>query len=177
MGTPKLSELVGKLVSEKGMKFGDASKSVYILWKKGLLDLAEPKPPSTVIGYARNPDNIWLWGVIALVAVTLPLVFLANDPPLIYARYVLGALFVLYLPGSMLIQALYSKAGELDGIERLALSIGLSLAVVPLTGLILNFTPWGIRLVPVTISLALITLALAVVALYRKFGYYRLARR
>ncbi|WP_048077056.1 DUF1616 domain-containing protein, partial [Halorubrum sp. AJ67] len=32
----------------------------------------------------------------------------------------------------------------IDGIERVALSFGLSIAVVPLIGLVLNFTPWGI---------------------------------
>jgi hypothetical protein len=175
MGSPRLSELVDLLVKEKNMKFEDAARSVYILWKKGQLELVEPEPPSNIFAYAADPESLWFWGVALLVAVTLPLVFFASGSPLIYARYVLGSLFVLYLPGSMLIEALYSKAGDLGGLERVALSIGLSLALVPLIGLILNFTPWGIRLVPVTISLALVTLAMAVVALYRKFGYYRLA--
>jgi uncharacterized membrane protein len=41
----------------------------------------------------------------------------------------------------------------IDSIERIALSFGLSIAVVPLIGLILNFTPWGIRLEPILLSL------------------------
>ncbi|WP_312907560.1 DUF1616 domain-containing protein [Natronosalvus caseinilyticus] len=40
----------------------------------------------------------------------------------------------------------------IDGIERVALSFGLSIAVVPLIGLILNFTPWGIRLAPIMVA-------------------------
>jgi len=36
----------------------------------------------------------------------------------------------------------------IDGIERVALAFGLSIAIVPLLGLVLNFTPWGIRLTP-----------------------------
>jgi uncharacterized membrane protein len=40
-------------------------------------------------------------------------------------------------------------------VERVALSLGLSLAVVPLIGLVLNYTPWGIRLTPILVSLAL----------------------
>ncbi len=40
----------------------------------------------------------------------------------------------------------------IDGIERVALSFGLSIAIVPLIGLALNFTPWGIRLVPIMIA-------------------------
>jgi len=40
----------------------------------------------------------------------------------------------------------------IDGIERVALSFGLSIAIVPLLGLVLNFTPWGIRLVPIMVA-------------------------
>jgi len=40
----------------------------------------------------------------------------------------------------------------IDGIERVALSFGLSIAIVPLIGLGLSFTPWGIRLVPIMVA-------------------------
>ena len=40
---------------------------------------------------------------------------------------------MLFLPGYALIEALYPKR-ELDELTRFALSIGLSLALVPLTG-------------------------------------------
>lgn len=46
----------------------------------------------------------------------------------------------------------------IDGIERVALSFGLSIAVVPLIGLVLNFTPWGIRLVPIMVATSAFTL-------------------
>lgn len=174
LGSPTLPELVHCLVSEGGMKPKEASRAVYTLWKQGKLALNEKEPPSTLASYATNRRSIWFWAVSALVALTVLLVFLTEDPPLVYARYVLGAFFVLYLPGSMLIEALYSKAGELDGIERIALSIGLSLAVVPLIGLVLNYTPWGIRLTPVILSLVLFTEAMAAASLVRKYRYFRL---
>lgn len=53
-----------------------------------------------------------------------------------------------------------------------ALSIGLSLALVPLVDLALNYTPWGIRLEPVIVSLTLLTLALGFLSVYRKFDYW-----
>jgi len=56
---------------------------------------------------------------------------------------------------------------ELDNIERLALSVGLSLAVVPLAGLLSNYTPWGIRTAPVTFSLLALTLVFASAAVVR----------
>jgi len=56
----------------------------------------------------------------------------------------------------------------LDNIERTALSTGMSLALVPITGLLLNYTPWGIRLTPVTISLLALTITFATAAIIRE---------
>ena len=83
-------------------------------------------------------------------------------------RIPLGLLMVLFVPGYTLIAALFPKMKDLDGIERVALSFGLSIAVVPLIGLGLNYTPWGIRLTPVVVSLAIFTLAMAGAAYLRR---------
>lgn len=56
----------------------------------------------------------------------------------------------------------------IDGIERVALSFGLSIAVVPLIGLLLNFTPWGIRLLPILVGVSGFTLGTAVIAVIRR---------
>lgn len=91
-------------------------------------------------------------------------------PPLegLPVRIPLGLAMVLFLPGYTLIAALFPRRTDLDGIERIALSFGLSIAVVPLIGLGLNYTPWGIRLVPVVISLAIFTIAMAAAAYIRR---------
>lgn len=62
-------------------------------------------------------------------------------------------------------------AGErtgIDGIERVALSFGLSIAIVPLIGLGLNFTPWGIRLGPIVLAVSAFTLGSVAVAAFRR---------
>jgi Predicted membrane protein len=56
----------------------------------------------------------------------------------------------------------------IDGIERVALSFGLSIAIVPLIGLVLNFTPFGIRLVPIVVSISAFTLVNVAVAARRR---------
>jgi len=83
-------------------------------------------------------------------------------------RVILGLPFVLFFPGYTLIAALFPGRDDLDGIERVALSFGLSIAVVPLLGLILNYTPWGIRLYPILITLLVFTTAMSVVSIYRR---------
>lgn len=83
-------------------------------------------------------------------------------------RTILGIPMVLFVPGYVLIVALFPGKYDLDGIERLALSLGLSIAVVPLLGLGLNFTPWGIRFGPIIATLILFTLSLLIIANFRR---------
>lgn len=62
-----------------------------------------------------------------------------------------------------------SRDGGIDGIERVALSFGLSIAIVPLIGLVLNFTPFGIRLAPILVSVSAVTVLCAIGAAYRRW--------
>jgi hypothetical protein len=83
--------------------------------------------------------------LLAIVVVTLLIELLIYSVPLEPVRVALGVLFVLFFPGYVLVSALYPWREQLQGVERIALGLGLSLALVPLLGLALNFTPWGIR--------------------------------
>ncbi|WP_423998604.1 DUF1616 domain-containing protein [Haloarcula salina] len=127
-----------------------------------------------------------LAAIIGLVVVTnvAALAPVVAETPL---RIVLGLAFPLFAPGYAFVAALFPEHGEgtatpadgdaldqrnagIDGIERVALSFGLSIALVPLVALVLNFTPWGIRLVPILISLSGLTLALTAVATVRRWA-------
>jgi uncharacterized membrane protein len=104
----------------------------------------------------------YLWLAAALLFIYVPYL---NET---FLRVLFGIPVVLFIPGYALIAALFPKAQDIDGIERIALSFGLSVAVVPLIGLALNYTPWGIRLDPVVVSLALFTIVMCLVAQYRR---------
>jgi uncharacterized membrane protein len=111
-------------------------------------------------------------------------------------RIVLGLAFVLFVPGYAFVAALFPERGSgptvneggecdedaalagdgdaaeergIDGTERVALAFGTSIAIVPLIGLVLNFTPFGIRLVPILASVSLFTLACAAVGARRRW--------
>ncbi|KKH99284.1 hypothetical protein EO95_17085 [Methanosarcina sp. 1.H.T.1A.1] len=105
--------------------------------------------------------------VAALVILTDIFVLI---PPLngIFLRTALGLPMVLFLPGYALIAALFPAKKDLDGIERTALSFGLSIAIVPLIGLGLNYTPWGIRLIPILMSLSGFILIMCGAAYFRR---------
>jgi len=170
---PTVKELIDTLV-KNGYNKKTATKAVYTEYKKGTLNLKHTHPPTNLKNYFISLENAWFWATTILVTTTLIVVFTINTSTLLYIRYVLGAIFVLFLPGYMLISALYTKNDEIDTLEKLALSIGLSLAIVPLIGLILNYTPWGIRLEPIMASLALFTQTMALTVVIRKHKYFSL---
>jgi uncharacterized membrane protein len=119
---------------------------------------------STFFESVLPPDLILilLWLSAAIITIYLPLL---NATPV---RYVFTIPVMLFIPGYCLIAALFPKGGEIDLFERIILSIGLSIAVVPLIGLGLNFTPWGIRLEPIVLTLTLFTLVMILIAHYRR---------
>ncbi len=82
-------------------------------------------------------------------------------------RLILGIPFLLFIPGYSLLLALIPKKGTGRTIETLSLSIVLSIALVPLLGLILNYTPWGITLETVLCSISVFVLTCLLIAWYR----------
>ena len=106
--------------------------------------------------------------LILIDILSLFLIAIITLTPFRIVRIILGLTLVLFFPGYTLIAALFPKRTDLDTIERIALSFGLSIAVVPLIGLILNYTPWGIRLYPILISLTGFIIAMSVVAWFRR---------
>ena len=114
--------------------------------------------------FKGTPKDLALVSIM-LFCILFVLTPLLNETPM---RLALTLLLVLFLPEYSLIAALFPRKGDLDGINRIALSFGLSIAVVPLLGLALNYTPFGIRLVPILIVLSIFTVSLAVIAYLRR---------
>ncbi len=99
---------------------------------------------------------------------TVLLIIIITFVPSNVLRIVLGLPFLLFFPGYALIAALFPRRNQVGNIERVALSLGLSIVVVSLIGLILNYTPWGIRLYPIFISLAVFIFLTSLIAWYQR---------
>jgi uncharacterized membrane protein len=102
--------------------------------------------------------------IIALSIVMVPVIVLTTG----IIRAILGIVFVLFIPGYALISALFPKRQSLGNIERSVLSIGASLAITTFIGVILNFTPLGIRLLPAVVLIICFILVTSGIAWLRR---------
>src|SRR3972149_8659583 len=102
--------------------------------------------------------------IILLTVIVFPVVELTTGVP----RIILGVIFLLIFPGYTLTTALFPKKESIKGVERVALTFVLSFALVSLTGLALNYTPWGIRLTPILISMAILIFITSGIAMFRR---------
>ncbi|MCJ2520553.1 MAG: DUF1616 domain-containing protein, partial [Candidatus Thermoplasmatota archaeon] len=113
------------------------------------------------IHFQERPWDLYIAGAyVAIMAAIL----LYRDLGLAVA-----ILMVIFVPGYVLVAALFPGEKEIDWIERIALSFGLSIAVVPLLGLLLNFT-FGIFFQPIVITILLFSEGLAAVAYVRRMS-------
>ena len=120
--------------------------------------------------YFKTKNARWYWIVLffALMTIFVVNVIPEDSFPFFYFRYFFGGVFVLWLPGYTFIKALFSKR-EFDILERIALNIGMSLALVPSVVLLLNYTSWGITTNSVTFSLLALSEILATISILREY--------
>lgn len=109
------------------------------------------------LGNGLLPLNLLVFGLVVVI------IFLPSP----VLQIILGLPFLLFFPGYALMTALFPKREGMGGIKRVALSFGISIAIVPIIGLIFNYTPWGIRLEPVLYSTAFFILISSVVGWLR----------
>ena len=80
----------------------------------------------------------------------------------------LALVLVLFVPGYLATVAILPRKEEADWTLRIALSFGLSLAIVAFTGIALNYSPWGINPWTIIASLLVLTAILGPVAYRRR---------
>ena len=105
------------------------------------------------------------WDLAAAVGYT----FVVTTGLLVFGEGgILAIILVLFAPGYMLMAVLFPKNKQIGWARRVTLSFGLSIAIVPLLGLLLNFTPWGIRLTPIVTAIFVFTFGVGCAAYWRR---------
>jgi len=178
---PQSVQQLTALVKERLFFAGEERilESILKLQSQGTIKLeSQPLPASLKLAtYLKTSQALWYWLTMALATITVAIVFTIPKDfyPWSYLRNVLGIIFVLWLPGYTSIKALFpvrmpieTSTENLETIVRIALSIGMSIALVPIIGLLLYYTPWGLSVTPIVVSLLALTVILATVAIARE---------
>ncbi len=113
----------------------------------------------------QTPKDLLLVAGLVLIIDILVLVPTLNGS---FLRTYLGILLVLFLPGYALTGAIFPSKKDLEGIERAVISLGLSIAIVPIMGLVLNYTIWGIQEITLLTSLSVFILLMCAIAYHRR---------
>ncbi len=116
-------------------------------------------------GNQKFPSDLLLVAGLVILTDIFVLVPVLNES---FIRTALGLPLLLFLPGYALIAMLFPEKSGLEGMERIALSIAMSVSVVPLIGLALGHTSWGIHEVPLLISFSTFTLTMLIIAYVRR---------
>ena len=169
-----LARLVRELSNDLPYKSDNIISKIIGLQADKRILIREPVAYSRFLDYLFSPLSIWFWELVVATLASIGLVF-ASSGLALYFRYIFGSLLVLFLPGYSLLGFIYSKKEDLDYLTRTSLSFVMSLAISTLVGLTLNFTPFGITLFPVALSLSGVTIGLLILTALRKYSYYSLA--
>ena len=84
-------------------------------------------------------------------------------------RIILSIPIIIFIPGYLLVYVLFPEKTEksLDVVERIALGFGISIAIVPLFGIVLNYSQWGLALQPLILTLETFIFIMGVIAIIR----------
>ena len=169
-----VSELYNALwAKDPSITRSEVADFVWQLAEQNKVDLEDHQPAvGSLVEYLRHWERtLWIYVSLTVSMLTVMAVYLLpSEYPFVTIRWGLGLIFVLFVPGFVTVEALFPSERDLGSFGRFALSIGLSLVMVMLTGLLLNFTPWGITLTPIMIALTALTVGVTMIALGRQYA-------
>lgn len=142
----------------------------------------ERKEIKTYLDFLFDKKALDFWICLIVIIISLPLVLFVPDDALFTGnglyiflgvlRIIFGGIITIFLPGYALISILYPKKEDIDKLQKFGLSFGLSIVIVVLIGLILNFTPFGISLIPILFSIDLLILGFSIIFVVLRIRIY-----
>ena len=134
------------------------------------ITLLEPGTKGHFFHYImRSYNALSLWLITAATCLLIALVFLLpNIEPWSYMRMITGAVFVMFIPGNALVQLLFTHR-NMEQTEQIVLSVGLSLALICMIGLMLKYILSALTVESAVISIGLLSVTISAVANYSRF--------
>lgn len=176
---PETKSQLVMLVHQKTDLSEDVMNLINQLEDEGKIQFSVKREMASVSSesYFFKSESAWYWTILAVAIATAITAFTIPQDlyPLVYLRNILGVIFVLFLPGFAFVKALFplkvpieTSSESFDTIERVVLSVGMSLALASIIGLILYYSPIGAGAVQYTLSLLIFAIIFATIALIRE---------
>jgi hypothetical protein len=173
------SELINMIHGKTGLAKNEITSLLIELENEDKLHLTKRQTPfpTSVKEFIFSKHAAFYWITIAIATATTISVFtIPENSSVVFIRLALAFAFVLFLPGYAFMTLLFpqklpaeTSSDNMNNLERIALSIGTSLVFTVISGLILNYSPWGIRLAPMTLSLLALSVVFATAAVLHEF--------
>lgn len=120
------------------------------------------KQEKNIISAPLDIVLVWLITVLCAIFVLTP------QLESTVLKSIFGFLLILFISGYTLVAFIYPKKDSLEGIDRFALSFGLSLAITSLIGLVL-YTQFGTQINSIFIVVSILTLILSFLTYIRRW--------
>ena len=124
-------------------------------------DYPAATPKLTTFRFPADLSAMLLISLVALLSIFLPVVRTSIIRPVCVLA------FIFFVPGYSFVAAVLPSRTDLAYAPRVLLAVTLSIIIVPLIGFVLNFTPFGISLVPYLAVQTVITIILIIIAVIR----------
>jgi len=111
----------------------------------------------------KNDEELLAINLLS-IALMLIMFFLPSN----ILRVILGIPFVIAFPGYALMVALFPRRGDISNTMRTVLTFVLSIVVIALLLMVLNYTPWGIRVETIFLSICIFIIVFSTIAVYRR---------
>lgn len=167
----KLGEVVINLQKfDKFLTTDEIIDAARRLERRGEVNLSEEKISSSFVGNLGNVEaNAPFWiAILASAAIIVATFILPQSELWFEITQISIVVFLFVIPGYVMTNAFIAR-NRLSYVERMGLSVGLSLATVALVGIVLAYGIAGIKQEPVVISLVAIVVALAFIGAYKDF--------
>ncbi len=154
----------------KPLSIEEIQNAVKKLESEKKITLLEPGTNGNFFHYImRSFNGLSLWLIIAATCLTMAIVFLLpNTEPWSYMRMITGAVFVLFIPGNALVQLLFAHR-NMEQTEQMVLSVGLSIALICIIGLMLKYILSALTVESAVISIGMLSITISAVANYNHF--------
>ncbi|MHA1259117.1 MAG: DUF1616 domain-containing protein [Candidatus Heimdallarchaeaceae archaeon] len=168
-----VKELVCRIVELTNKTEADIYAVIKNMEKENQIALASPKPkrkiPESFSEYLfkKHYYSMEVWSIFLFTLVFFSFNFLEdNNPFLKTLKIIVAGSFIIIIPGWSLTNVIFPRInGTIDQIERILISIGLSVGIAIFNGLVLNKL-WiidSLEIIVITTSITLASLLLSVI--------------